>query len=765
MKENKLNMKRGAAVLFIIFALLFFVLFARFSFIQITGKADGHSLKNEALQKYLRTDTLEAKRGTIYDRNGSVIAEDATSFTIAAILDPEMTTDPDNPQHVVDPEKTAEVLSKYIDMEKEDIEKQLRKEGVFQVEFGRYGRDLSSKVKNQIEEENLPGIIFMRDSKRFYPNGKFASHLIGFTQELEEKKGDSIVKKTVGRMGIEKVYEDYLRGENGKVQYKSDLWGYLLEDKQQMVQDPDNGDHIYLTIDSKIQTFLEDALNEVDKQYNPEKAFAIVADAKTGKILAMGQRPSFHPDTRVGLGENWQNDLVEYSFEPGSTMKIFTIASAIEEGVFDPDETFESGTYKIGDTVIRDHNNGEGWGRITYLEGVQRSSNVAMANLLDKMGPDVFKQYLKDFRFGQKTGIELPNEAKGQILYNWPVEQVTSSFGQGTTVTALQMVQAATAIANDGKMMRPFIVDKVVDDKTNEAIIDQKPEQVGEPISKETAEKAREILETVTSSDVGTGQIYQIQGYEVLGKTGTAQMPDPNGGYLQGSGNYIYSFLGMAPADNPELIVYTAVAKPQLEGEAGSAPVSKIFNSVMRNSLQYLNVQQEEMPTMETVSLEDYEGEKVEKTVEALEKNGVIPVVLGDGKEISEQLPKPDTALLEGEKVLLKTDGEMTMPDMEGWSLRDTIKAADLMGLKLSYSGEGYVVNQNIEQGRKVKEGQKLIVKLVQQKERVLRNDDQTEGEQPGEGQSAEEQEETSEEDEQSEETSEERESQEEQDA
>ncbi|WP_285614364.1 penicillin-binding protein [Pseudobacillus badius] len=723
MNENRMNMKKGAAILFVIFALLFFVLFARFLMIQITGKADGHSLKNEALQKYLRTDVLESNRGTIYDQHGSVIAEDATSFTLAAILDPSITTNPEKPKHVKDPEKTAEVLAKYIDMDKSEIEnrlKRFKKKGAFQVEFGKQGRDLSNSTKKKIEAEELPGIIFLRDSKRFYPNGKFASHLIGFTQKLEEKQGNQVIHRTIGQMGIEKAYEKYLRGKDGKIQYKSDLWGYLLQDKKQMIQEPDDGDHLYLTIDTKIQTFLEDALNDVEKEYKPGKAFALVADAKTGKILAMGQRPSFHPDTRAGLGDNWSNDLVEYSFEPGSTMKIFTLASAIEEGVFHPKETYKSGRYQVGRSAIRDHNGGAGWGTITYLEGVQRSSNVAMANLLEKMGPEVFKQYLDDFHFGKQTGIRLPNEAKGQILYNYPLEQVTTAFGQGTTVTALQLVQAATAITNDGNMMRPYIIDRIVDDKTNQAIVKNKPEKVGEPISKATAEQTRKVLKTVTTAEHGTGRIYQIQGYEVAGKTGTAQMPNPNGGYLQGANNYIFSFLGMAPAKDPQLIVYAAVAQPKLEGESGSVPVSKIFNPVMRNSLQYLNIEPKQTPVAKAIKLKSFEGKAVSEVVKELKGQQVNPIVMGEGKKIIGQSPSARSTLLQGEKVILQTDGQTTMPNMENWSLRDVMKASNLAGLKVSYTGEGYVVSQNIKPGAPVKKGQKLIVKLMKQKEKIL---------------------------------------------
>ncbi|WP_203362222.1 penicillin-binding protein [Bacillus sp. REN10] len=716
MNGNKKNMNKGAAILFSVFALLFFVLFVRFLTIQVSGKVDGHLLKNEALEKYLRTDVLEAKRGTIYDQAGNVIAEDTSSFTLAAILDDSMTTNPKEPKHVVDRKRTAKTLAKYIDLEKEEIERILNKKTKdgktpFQVEFGKAGRNLSNKTKKSIEEEKLPGIIFMRDSKRFYPNGKFASHLIGFAQKSEADN-----HSTIGQMGIEKAYEKYLKGINGKIQYKSDIWGYLLPGKKQMVIDPENGDSIYLTIDTKIQTFLEDALNEVEIQYKPGKAFGIVADAKTGAILAMSQRPSFHSGTREGLDQNWQNDLVEYSFEPGSTFKIFTLAAAIEEGVFNPNAYYQSGSYKVGPNMIRDHNGGNGWGSISYLEGVQRSSNVAMASLLEKMGPDVFRQYLDDFHFGQRTGIGLPNEATGSILYRYPIEKVTTSFGQGTTTTALQMIQAATAITNDGKMMKPYVIDQIVDEHSNKPILDNKPKAIGEPISKETAEQVLDVLETVTSSEHGTGQAYQIEGYEVAGKTGTAQMPNPNGGYLKGSNNYIFSFLGMAPKEDPKLIVYVGVAQPQLENEGGSVPVSKVFNPVMKNSLQYLNIEPKQGIAVKTVKLQDWTKKKKEDAVKSLKKDGAEPIVIGKGQTIVQQLPKPGTELLQGEKIILKTEGETTIPDLTGWSLRDVTKLTKLADIRVSFTGEGYVQRQNLEPGTVLKPNQKVIVTLKKPK-------------------------------------------------
>ncbi|MBE3568679.1 MAG: penicillin-binding protein [Bacillales bacterium] len=708
MNGNQINIRKGAAILFVIFAMLFFVLFVRFLYIEITGKVDGHVLANEALQKYMKTDTLVAHRGNIYDRNGEVIAEDTVTYKLAAILDKKATSDPKNPHHVTNPKKTAQILAKYIHMDEKEIYKRLTKKGVFQVEFGNAGRNLSYDVKEKIEKEKLPGIVFLRDSTRFYPNGKFASHLIGFAKN-DEKSDESI-----GQLGIEKAYDRFLRGRNGKIQYESDLWGYLLPNKKEMVKEPKNGDNIYLTLDSKIQVFLEDALNTVEKEYNPTKIIAVVADPKTGQILAMGQRPTFDLESREGLSDNWRNEIVESAYEPGSVMKIFTLAAAVEEGVFSPNATYKSGSYKVGTSVIRDHNGGVGWGTITYLEGVQRSSNVAFVHLLDRMGSDTFREYLDRFRFGKKTGIDLPNEASGNILYRYPVEKATTAFGQGTTVTALQLVQGATAIANNGKMMKPYVIDKIVDPNTNKIVKQTKPEEVGKPISSNTAKEVRDILRTVLTAKNGTGKIYNIDGYDVIGKTGTAQLSNPNGGgYLSGAENYLFSFLGMAPKNDPQLIVYVAVQQPHLKNETGGVPVAKIFNPVMKNSLQYLNIKPQRKISAKTIKVDDYSGMNAEDAVQKVKEAGLEPVLLGKGATIQNQDPETSTTLLEGEKVILLTDGPLTIPDLKGWSLRDVTKVAKLAGLKLSVSGKGYVVKQNMKPNEIVKKGSELVIHLT----------------------------------------------------
>lgn len=715
MIKKQRNINFGAAILFLIFSMLFFVLLSRFFFIQATGEVKGQVLAAKAEQQYTDSTKIEAKRGTIYDRNGEVIAEDRSSFSLVAILEEDMTTDPKNPNHVVDLKKTAKELSKYINLKESkiyDILEEGKKKDRFQVEFGSAGRDISYETKINIEKLDLPGIAFNRTMKRFYPNGIFASHVIGYTETKEDKNGKT---STVGQLGLEKSLNDVLTGTDGSFKFESDVWGYLLPDGKEQITPARDGKDVYLTIDRKIQILLEDAMNKVDKEYKPKKMIGIVADAKTGEILAMGQRPTFDPETRAGIENAWYNEAVETSFEPGSTMKIFTLAAAVEEGVFNPNEYYESGTYKVDpkSRAVPDHNGGSGWGSITYLEGVQRSSNVAFAKLAnEKLGFDTFREYLTRFGFDQPTGIDLPNETNGKLAFTYPIEKATTAFGQGTAITPIQQVQATTAITNDGNMMRTHVIDKIVDPDTGKVIKETKPEVAGTPVSAETSAKVRDYLETVVTGENGTGKKYALEGYEVAGKTGTAQIPG-KGGYLTGASNYIFSFLGMAPKDDPKLIMYVAVQQPDLTKNAdGAVPVSMIFNPVMKSSLQYLQIEPSGKKPAETAKIPNVTGLSTNEAAEVLTEKGVQAVIVGNGSKIINQIPAKGETLLAGERVIIKTDGDVTAPNMSGWSIRDVMKFAEAADLKLNYVGNGYVVKQNVQEGSIIKEGEFLIVEL-----------------------------------------------------
>ncbi len=693
---------------------LFFALFIRIFYIQATGEVAGQQLEAKAAALYEKEAVLTAERGKIKDRNGNIIAEDTLSYRLIAVVNPKATTDSKRPKHVTDPEKTAKILAQYIPMDESEIYKNLTKRlsdgrQPYQVEFGVAGRSISHETMNAIKEEKLPGIIFASDTKRYYPNGPFASHLIGFALKEQQDNGDF---KTVGKMGLEYIYNKDLTGKNGSIQYESDIFGYLLPNSEKMVKPAVNGRDIYLTIDKTIQNFLEESMTEVYKEYNPESMVAVVANPKTGEILAMTQRPTFDPDTREGLKDNWLNEVTEKVMEPGSTMKTFTLATAIETGNWNPNAYFRSGSYTILDRTIRDHNL-VGWGSITYLEGFQRSANTAMANLLEQIGDETFVEYIKKFGFGEKTGIDLPGEVTGTLLTKYPINRVTTTFGQGTTVTPIQLVQAMTAIANDGQMMQPYIIDKIIDSNTGEIIEESEPVVKGKPISAKTATQVREILASTVTSEAGTARRFAIDGYEVGGKTGTAQIARSGGGYLAGKNNYLYSFLGLAPIDDPQLIVYVAVKQPKLSAtEVGSEPVAKVFTSVVQNSLKYLNIKPEDVAEVKTAKMNDYIGQSVENVQVELTNEGLKPIVIGEGGQIIDQYPQAGLPITKGSLVFLKTEGAITIPSFENWSLRNILVYKMLSGLSIEIVGEGYVESQSVSANTTIVDSSPIVVKL-----------------------------------------------------
>ncbi|WP_142388462.1 peptidoglycan D,D-transpeptidase FtsI family protein, partial [Bacillus thuringiensis] len=564
----------------IFFLLLFLLLLARFFYIQSTGTVHNQDLDALAKQKHSKTGVLEANRGTIYDQNGHVLAQDANSYKIVAALK--------GANSVENKEDTAKKIAGVLGKGEEDILASLNKEGRSQVEFGTLGKDLTKEKKEQIEALKLPGISFITENARVYPNGDFASYVIGHAKPNEN--GTS-----VGQFGIEKSLDKYLSASNGEVAYTGDRKGVSLDGGKVNVKAPKNGDNAYLTIDHRVQSYLEDAMKAASKQYEPESLIGIVADPKTGKILATSTKPSYDPNDRQI--KYFFNDAIANAFEPGSTMKIFTLAAAINEGVYKGQDYYQSGTYQVGNRKIKDHNGGAGWGSITFDEGVERSSNVAFAILGDqKLGPERFRKYIHSFGLDEKTNIDLSGEGSNTILFDQQIQQVTTAFGQGSTVTPIQLVQAATAIANDGKMMKPYAIDKIVDPITGKVKLEHKPEEVGKPVTKETAAQVRQLLERVVTSPKGTGTAYKIDGYSVGGKTGTAQIPDGKGGYMTGRQNYIFSFLGMAPMDDPQLVVYVAVKQPKLkDDENGAQPLADIFKYVTKNSLEYLKIKPNEV--------------------------------------------------------------------------------------------------------------------------------------------------------------------------
>ncbi|HET7580917.1 MAG TPA: penicillin-binding transpeptidase domain-containing protein [Bacillales bacterium] len=698
MNRKNTNINKGAALLLIVFMLLFFALIARFGYIQITQSVNGKGLVALAKDRWTTSEKLRAQRGTIYDNKGEVLAESVPAFNVIAVLDK-------NTEHVKNPEKTASELAPILDMNKSRL-LQLLTRDKYEVQLGPGGNRISYEKMRKIKKLHLPGIRFQAKSKRYYPNQKFASYVLGFTSR------DAATGELKGDMGVEKSMNKKLTGTPGTMKYMSSPNGVKLPGSSDKKSNPpQNGDNVYLTLDSHIQMFLEHAINKAAKKYDPKRIMAVVMDPHTGAILAMANRPSFNPNQRNI--SDWTNDIVSDPFEPGSVMKIITLSAAVDAGVYHGHAKYQSGSYQIGGITVHDWKAG-GWGKITFNKAVALSSNVGFVKLAQNyIGFDRFYHYLMKFDFKKKTGIALPDEANSNFAYNYLAGKATTAFGQGTAVTAMQLVKATSAVANNGKMMKPYIIKKVVNPNTGKTVFENHPKVAGTPISADSAKKVRQLLRSVVTE--GTGTEFALDDYKVTGKTGTAQIPSKNGGYIQGK--YIHSFLGMAPANDPQLLVYVAVDRPDVKiSYYGSKPVADIFKFTMKHSLQYLNIQPDENmdPSHESsaITLDDVQGKPVDQVKQMLENEGLNVSVLGSGTTVNDQLPLAGEKVLPESRVLLRTSGDVKMPDLSGWSLSNVMKLASLLGLDPKVTGSGFVESQSIAQGQPVKPGQTLEVQL-----------------------------------------------------
>lgn len=713
MNSNR-NRHNFSSLFLIITVFAFSLLFMRFSQIMVHGEIDGEDLRQNVESLYTSNHTLQADRGTIYDRHGNPLAIDATSYKMLAVLTDKWST-PQNPQHVQDKEAIANVIAKHINLDEEDVLGYLNKE-VDQVEFGSAGRNLSYHTTSQIKEElndlDLKGIIFEEKKKRLYPNGTFASHTVGLAQYPSSDE-ETENKQLVGVMGLENTFNDFLTGTNGERTFQKDSLGYLVPRLENHQIEPQDGGDLYLSFDHKLQVHLESILNVVQEENNPKAITATVINPKNGEMIASAQRPSFNATTLENIDASWQNLLTEYTFEPGSTMKIITLAAAIQEGVFNPNKYFETGTIRIHGETVRDHNN-RGWGWISYIEGLSRSSNVLMVELVEAMGHDVWKEYLDAFGFGQLTGVSLPSEQGGYNPYGSLIQKVNTGFGQGISVTPIQMLQAFTAIANDGEMMKPKFLNKTVDAETGAENVFE-PEVASNPISAETAKQTLSYLKQATEMEEAVAKNYRIEGQSIAAKTGTAQIYDAELNRYSSS-KYVYSVTVAFPAEDPEYLVYITVQEPELTPDAnsGAGVVQKIYHPLMSRIIDF-NENTDGEATGENihyVETPSYLDMGVQEAQKAIEESGIDYALIGTGAEVVQQLPYPDTPLFDEQQVILMTSGAATMPDLTYWSRNDAMKVAELTGVDMVFSGEGYVVSQSLAPGSYMDPGEKIQITL-----------------------------------------------------
>lgn len=629
---SKMNERMRLVLVIIIF--LFIVITLKVFYIQVISYK---KLNKYAKDLWSRNLPLEANRGNIYDRNGVTLAGNVTTTSLVLI-----------PNQIKEKEKTAKLLSNILKSDYKDMLAHVTKKTSIE-RVHPEGRRLSNEIADQINDLKLAGVYLVKESKRNYPYDTYLSHTLGFVGIDNQ-----------GLSGLELIYNDYLTGSYGAIKYFSDAKGQKLS-LSQIYEQPQAGMNMTLTVNFQIQEALERELDNAIKMYNPDGAWGIVMNPNTGEILAMASRPTFSPTNYqdYSLEEINRNLPIWMTYEPGSTFKIISLAAALEENLIDLDkDTFhDSGSVTVEGATIHCWKHG-GHGSQTYLEVVENSCNTGFVNIGLKLGKDKLFKYIKNFGFGTKTGIELSGEENG-ILFNvdkiGDLETATTAFGQGVSVTALQQITAVSAAVNGGTLYKPYIVKSINDPETNQVILQNTPAKVRSVISNETSKKVKYALESVVAR--GTGHNAYIADYRVGGKTGTAQKVS-DGKYMVG--NYITSFIGILPADDPEVVVYVAVDNAKGVTQYGGTVAAPLAKNVMTSIIDILGI---------------------EKRTGSIEKEYTYL----DKKYIE-------------------------IPNVVGMELKEAQKA--LKGFNIKIDGEGKVLYQSPEAGTKIQEGETVRIYL-----------------------------------------------------
>ena len=679
-----------------IFFVLFMITALRFSLIAMTGQVGDHDLIDMALNYHLATGVTPARRGTIFDRNGQIIASQFPSYTLFANLY-------EGHGSAVAPENityTANRLSEVIDAPAEWIASQLSQPNVTHVQFGNAGRRLSFLHRQMIYMMDLDGIYFLETPTRFYPEGVFASHTIGYTVH-----SDDDLDQLIGVMGIELVFNDLLTGTNGEFQFLRDRQGFLQPNQaRHYINEARNGYDIYLTIDAHIQSLVETALNSVMVQSNPEEAVAVVMNATTGEILAAGSRPTFNPNI---LEITHFSNAVVMPFEPGSTIKIQSFAAAANSGHFNGNVQFFSGQRELpGGQVINDFR--DYWGMLTFNEGFYRSSNTAVIDLFRTWTtPFEFRNYLERFGFGQPTGFPLENEHPGTLPSIESIaEMYTAGFGQAFYATPIHQLQAITPFFNDGYMIRPQLIREIHHPDTNQTIERFEREILGRPIGSEAADIVRDLMIGTITHEAGTARNwYTLEASTSGGKTATAEMFDERQNI---TGSYVFSYIGFAPAENPEIVMFVAVRNPQLPLLMGHYPVGYIYRFVMNHTLRYLGfsndvpVQDIDLLLPQNVPTPHLLNMSAASAIALIEESGLTPIVIGEGHTIFRQFPLPTTHIIEGEKVFIQLSEATEFPDFTGWTRAQVGQYLRLIDVEPIFNGQGRVTHQSHAPGNKI---------------------------------------------------------------
>lgn len=680
-KEVKNNVKVNNMLLLLPIFLFFVLIIFRSSQLALSKVIDGRNLKEFASRRTTSHETIYAKRGSIYDINGEVLAQNVYSYTLIAYLEESR----GDGYYVKDIEYTAEQLATVINLSKDKIMELLSKDA-YQTEFGSQGRGLTEITKDAIVALNLSGIDFISSQKRYYPKGDFLSYTLGYAKSQDDGS-------IIGEMGLEQLYNEELTGVDGYREYQKDLRGYKIANTKEEIYEADDGNDIYLTVDYNIQFFIEQAIANAETNYNFEEMNIVVADAKTGAILGMSSSPSFDPNKRNVT--KYLDPNTSVSIEPGSTMKIFSYMATMEAGVYNGSATYKSGTYTTKDgTVIGDWDR-NGWGIINFDKGFAMSSNVGVVNLVkDYINKDILKKYYERLGFGSKTNVGLNKETSGKIDFKYETEVYNAGFGQGIMTTAMQNIKALTSIANNGVLLQPYIISKIIDSDGN-ITVQNKREEIERVASKATTDKIKDLMEQVVLN--GTGSVYNMPGYNLIAKTGTAQISSTNGtGYLKGESDVIRGFAGMFPKEDPQIIIYATLTKPYPNSPSALA---KAIKELVANISKYKNIYDEDKITNASTeyTLDSYLNKDLTTINNLLTSKALKTYVIGSGTKIINQYPNSGIIVSSDDKIFLLTnDKNYLMPNMVGWSVKEVKAYMKLIGINYTINGTGYVTGQSI---------------------------------------------------------------------
>ena len=688
-------MKNRMRIVLCIFLAVVLVVTAKLGYEQLFHASQ---LERGALEARLREMDIKPERGTIYDRKGSALA--ISVATESVYINPTVIRKEDQKEKKRQPrEEVAQNLASILEIDTAEIEEKIDKN----TSFAYIKRRISDEQAEALHELDYKGVYFLEESRRSYPKGSLASHIIGFAGIDNQ-----------GLNGIELEYDNTLLGNPGKFLMEYDGVGNEIPHATESYIPSEPGCDIYLTLDETIQYIIERELKKVVQEQDAGNATAIVMDVKTGALLGMANYPDYNLNDYASVDSSlWSNFAVNGLYEPGSTFKILTTAMALEERVTNPNDGFYCAGYQyIGKLKMSCHKK-IGHGAETFTQGVANSCNPVFVEVSRRLGMTKFYDYLEGFGMTQPTGIDLPGEAYSLIVPEKtavPYDLAAMSIGQSNAFTPVQMITAISAVANGGKLMKPYIVGKIEDPDGN-LVKETEPEVVRQVISEETAREVWAVLETVVSS--GTGKQGQIEGYKVCGKTGTAEKVAAGGGY---SSARVVSFAGFAPAENPQIACIVIVDEPN--DAHGGSTAGPVFQRIMEDSLRYLEVPKDvtvaPKATIEEVAVPAMPDNNPMNCIAAIQAAGLTPIVETQGEVVYTFVPAEGTKVQKSGNVYLycgPTEGtQIVMPSLYGRTIKEVDRILAGMGQSGTMNGSGLCVNQSITPGQLVEKGTALIV-------------------------------------------------------